>query len=188
LGVESIYRNRSEAYESFIEYLKLDEGERLWVIASSLQGFEAVSGNFSIWDAIKVGARNKNLRVLLTDPEYSRYREKPEERISGQIKGEIGVALNKLTEIHQVPDDFIRLYPGTPTVAAIATSSHMLLNPYPYGDSSFHCFSIIVRKTADEKHVYNQYIDKHFQQGWKLARELTDRDKQWYQALSQSDV
>jgi len=181
LGVDAILRNRSEAFHLFVDYLRSEVHQsgpksRLWIIGSSLQGFDVVASTITIWDAIDAAVPSGCLRVLLTAPEVSHFREKPEDRIPGQIKGEIGVALNKLLESHRIPAEFIRLYPGSPTVTAIATSTHMFLNPFPYGLSSFHCFSLIVRKTSDETDIYNQYIAAHFEKGWKLSRPLTQED------------
>jgi hypothetical protein len=145
-----------------------------------------VTSTFTIWDAIDAAVPSGCLRVLLTAPEVSHFREKPEDRIRGQIKDEIRVALNKLRGNHRIPDEFIRLYPGTPTVTAIATSTHMLLNPFPYGQSAFHCFSLIVRKTSDKTDIYNQYIAAHFKREWKFSRPLTQKDIRWLRGQTMS--
>ena len=184
LGIEAVYPSRADGFDAFVTFLRTevqDSGprERLWIIGSSLQGFDSVGASFTIWDAIDSAVRARCLRVLLTAPEVSHYRESPENRIGGQIRNEIGTTLNNLYLNHRVPESSIRLYPGTPTVAAIASSTHMLLNPYPYGRSAYKHFSLIARKTSNDRDIYNQYIEAHFKRGWEFGRHLSDSDKRW---------
>ncbi len=176
LGVEGIYRNRHDCFEHFVPYLNAelaDHPQRIWIIGSSLQGFDIVVGTqYTIWDAIDAAVGSKCLRIILTAPEISHLRDGPEGRIPGQIKQEIGTALTKLLTNHAVPESYIRLYPGSPTVTAIATSNHMLINPFPYCRSSYHCFCLIACRTGDSDDIYGQYISDHFERGWDFARPL----------------
>lgn len=191
LGLEGVFQTRADGFNAFVGYLRAETEptgpkKRLWIIGSSLQGFDigARSAAFTIWDAIDRANDAGCLRVLLTSHEASHFREGPEEKpIKGQIKREIGSSLLKLIDQHQVRSDFIRLYPGTPTVSAIATSSHMLLNPYPYGCPAHFFFSLIAQKSSDESDIYNQYIDAHFERGWRFGRELSEEDKNWLDEL-----
>ncbi|MCI4624430.1 MAG: toll/interleukin-1 receptor domain-containing protein [Candidatus Magnetoovum sp. WYHC-5] len=178
LGVEGIFKNRSDGYDWFVQYLRAEAesqgpNKRLWIIGSSLQGFDVGGANrYTIFDAIEKVRTPQCLRVLLTDPDISHYREKLEEKGKGQIEQEILASLKKLMETYKVPTDCIKLYGGTPTVSAIATSTHMLLNPYPYGIPAHKCFSLIVKKTSDDSDIYNQYIEAHFEKGWKYGKPL----------------
>ena len=157
----------------------------MWVVGSSLQGFAlAVADAYTFWKAIEDAAAAKCLRVLLTAPEASHYRDKPEGRNRGQIRREIGESLNKLLTTCKVPKKYIRLYSSSPTVTAIATSKRMLINPFPYCQSSFHCFCLIVRSTTpDGSDIYGQYIEKHFKCGWDRARPLSIKDEALAQSL-----
>lgn len=190
LGIEAVYQNRADGFDAFMPLLHAEvqasgPKERLWIIGSSLQGFDVAAGaSFTIWDAIDDAVAAQCFRVLLTAPEVSHYREIPENRIAGQICTEIATTLKNLCTNHRVPESSIKLYPGTPTVAAIATSNHMLLNPYPYGRSAYKYFSLIARRTSNHRDIYSQYIDAHFKRGWEFGRHLSESDKKWLSGVA----
>jgi len=51
-------------------------------------------------------------------------------------------------------------------VFLMATSSHMLLNPYTYGSVAYHMFCIEVEKRHSTECIYDAYLAHHFQRGW----------------------
>jgi hypothetical protein len=65
---------------------------------------------------------------------------------------------------------------GAPTVFVIATTSKMLLNPYPHTRESNRCFSLIVRKTKSDSDIYHQYKRFHCETPWDRAREQTPQE------------
>jgi len=156
-GLEMVYPNRMEALKEFAPYMK-EEKEEILIIGSSLLGlFLYVPGFKDI-----VQENPKRFKFLLTHPDDSRKREGPEGRDQGVIKGEIIEGIHKLMN-WGVPLENIQLYRGSPTVFTIITSTHMLLNPYPYCTEAYRCWCLQVSSKGS---IYKQYYEKHFKDAW----------------------
>jgi 8-oxo-dGTP pyrophosphatase MutT (NUDIX family) len=174
LGLVTVFRSRAEGLEALAPLLENEiqtTKKRLWLVGSSLQGFDvgAASGRSNVVTAVAAaaGIAGLDVRILLTDPSHCGHREAPEKKNPGRIAAEIEDGISKLL-MEGVPPDRVRLYPGTPTVSAVATDDYMLLNPYPYAQPAHQCFSMLVRKMS-EGGIYQQYCQSHFEQGWELG-------------------
>jgi hypothetical protein len=115
------------------------------------------------------------LRLMLTNPEVGDRRAQQEHRDPGQIPADIRQSVRDLSNAG-VPRDSIKYYGGSPTVFGLATSQHMLLNPYPYEQESHRCFTLIVRKTEYRKDIYHQYRKAHFDDPWEHAQTVPESD------------
>ena len=147
-GLEMVYPNRMEALKEFALYMK-EEREEVLIIGSSLLGlFLYVPGFKDI-----VQENPKKFKFLLTHPDDSSKREGPEGRDPGVIRREIIEGIHKLIK-WDVPLDNIRLYRVSPTVFTIITSTHMLLNPYPYCTEAYRCWCLQVSSKGS---IYKQY-------------------------------
>lgn len=197
LGLEMIYHDRATALSNFTKYMR-DEARqdngRLYIVGSSVRG---LTENISDIDHIIQNAlglenqgdrfvqkrpkKNFDLRILLTHPEYSHFRENQEDRPTGAIEDEIFDGLRKLEATTPVdypnpPDHYlwniVRMYKGTPTCFMIVAGNHMLINPYPYEEEAFKSFCIVVRKVEggtpyDEgRTIYSQYLRAHMEKPW----------------------
>lgn len=185
LGVEHVFRTRFEALKAFAPYIRQEidrarrgEEARLWFVCTSLRGFFFQSGGgFSPRDLIRDAAAEErlSLRILMTQPDWARAREIQENRPEGRIRWEIEDEARRLTDDFHVNHEDIRFYAGSATVFAIATTEHMLLNPYPYQTEAQNCFSILVHRVergrADREptDIYGQYLKHHFERAWECA-------------------
>ncbi|HEX8861773.1 MAG TPA: hypothetical protein VGC06_22255 [Actinomycetes bacterium] len=207
LGIESAYLTRTEALKGFAPYLDaelnkakaLQAGEalqtggtkeraRIWLVSSSMKWFLSTTmDNFDGRQLITTAAtfakgndRFLDLRILMTHPDRGDERAAQERRREGAIPAEINENLQSLKELGVTPQ-MVRLYGGTPTVFAIATSEFMLLNPYPYGTEAYRCFCLVIRKTPQEQisvtgapsDIYQQYEERHFEIPWQHADAVT---------------
>jgi len=108
---------------------------------------------------------------MLTEPKFADMRAEQEKRGPGDIPKEIAGSITILRN-NGVRKEFVKYYPGAPTVFAIATSDRVLLNPYPYEESARNCFSVIARSTQNPKDIYHQYLESHFEKPWSRAKEI----------------
>lgn len=213
LGIESAYLTRTEALKSFARYLAaelkrasdlqeggLPKGEpkepaRIWLVSSSMKWFLSTTmdnfdGRRLITSAANFAGGDHpclDLRILMTHPERGDERAIQERRRKGAIPAEIEENRMSLKDLGVSPT-MVRLYGGTPTVFAIATSEVMLLNPYPYGTEAYRCYCLVVRRTPEEEaspsaspsDIYRQYQEHHFEIPWRHAIEL---DENWQPSL-----
>jgi len=156
-GLEMVYANRMDALREFAPYI-VDEKEKVVIVGSSLLGLLLFIAGFE--DMVR--QEPAKFRFVLTHPTSSRKREGPEGRDPGVIQGEILEGLHKLRE-WGVPLENIQLYKGSPTVFMIATSQHMLLNPYPYGTEAYRCFCLQV---SSQGSIFDEYYEKHYKKIW----------------------
>jgi hypothetical protein len=185
LGVQNVYLTRADGLADFNRHIEeeLHRGEqtrrgRLWIVGSSLLGLlDAAAQHFDAGAVLKRAVElGLDVRILMTHPQFAWMREEAEKRAKGTIVHEIRSAIAKLRSCC-VPDGVIRLYPGAPTAFAMATSSHMIINPYPYEASAHHCFSLVVRstqtlpsgRTGKMPDIYGQYLAAHFADPWNRA-------------------
>jgi hypothetical protein len=187
LGLEMIYSDRATALRDFAsamqeEAKRRDAPGKLIIVGSSIKGLiENIKKTPEIvMDAIESKC---DLRILLTHPEYSQYRENQEDRPIGAIEDEIFDGIRKLES--SVESDFphppgqklspmIRLYKGTPTCFMIVAGNRMLINPYPYEEEAYKSFCIAVHKVEPrdrivdiERTIYAQYMRAHFEKPWE---------------------
>lgn len=169
-GFEQIFRSRSKALAYFTPHLTREigrEGGLFYVTATSMRGFLiAAADNFHGGRLLrKLVASKCNVRIMLTHPDTAERRAEAEERADGEILDEVKRTVKELRRLG-VSSEQMRYYRGAPTVFGIATSEHMLLNPYPYESESHRCMTLIVRKTEDPEDIYHQYFDAHFERPW----------------------
>jgi hypothetical protein len=186
LGLEMIYTDRAAALKDFAEAMKKesqkedDEG-KLYIVGSSIKG---LLENVKETDQIIIDALKSNidLKLLLTHPGYSQYRENQEDRSTGAIEYEIFKGIRQLERCiengHSSPPNYnlenvVRLYKGTPTCFMIVAGNRMLINPYPYEEEAYQSFCITVRKVEpqdrvsdQERIIYSQYLRAHFTKPW----------------------
>lgn len=181
LGVLRIFSTRADAFNQFSGYIndeikraKNDEKALLWFVCTDFKGFLNIATNeFNPEELIRSAAAVQDklrLRILIADPEYSVARSGGGES-EDRIRENARTLLDKLHE-YGVDSRAIRQYAFKPTVFAIATSRHMLLNPYPNEDQGHRCMTIVVNKTAPKgasqntRDVYSQYMEGHFGKTW----------------------
>jgi hypothetical protein len=192
LGVEMIFADRKSALIKFQDYMnkieKPDSNEskknRLIIVGSSIKGLLTHLEAFEEIMKTAIIDFDCDLNILLTHPEYSRYRENQEGRSRGVILEEIFNSVLKLDEIWQsaqkeskvlVKDihDCVKFYKGTPTCFMIVSNEKMLINPYPYEKEAYQCFCMIVREIKKENKdilnpsIFKQYFESHYEQPWR---------------------
>ena len=216
LGLEMIYTDRNAARRDFssameFESKRKDIRGKLIIVGSSIKGLiENVKGTPEI---IKNAIESQGeLRILLTHPEYSQYRENQEDRPYGAIEDEIFDGIRELESCvepdYPQPADLklspiVKLYKGTPTCFMIITGDRMLINPYPYEEEAYKSFCIAVRKVEPrdqpidiERTIYAQYLRAHFEKPWERNSvpyahywlEGPDPNKAWERTSSYGDV
>ncbi len=181
LGVIQVHVTRADALNNFSTHIH-DEIERaehgqpalLWFVCTSLRGFLDLETNkFNPQALIRAAATNQNLdlRILMADPEYLATKS-PDAHDSQDLLRRSYAAITRLQRDYGVPASRIRLYAFRPTVFAITTSRHMLLNPYPHEEQGSRCMSIVVARTAldnagsSARDIYSQYLESHFLRTW----------------------
>jgi hypothetical protein len=182
LGITMAYPDRRAALETFLSYLTLYvandniPNRELVIVASSVKGviekYPDLGRRFSqvIEQASKCDC---DVKILLTHPAYSRYREIQESRQQYDIAKEILHAIAWLEGRGLKPNQ-IKVYKGTPTTFMIATNERMLLNFYPYQTEAFNCFCLEVQDTGSDVCIYRSFYDNHFHKPW--IGELEERD------------
>jgi hypothetical protein len=182
LGIIMAYPDRRTALEHFLPYLrayatnKSIPNRELVVVGSSVQGmierYPDIGRQFS--HVIEAGQEaGCDIRILLTHPAFSRYRETQESRQRYDIAKEILHAINWL-EMHKLKNNQIKLYKGTPTTFMIATKERMLLNFYPYQTEAFNCFCLEVQDAGTDTCIYRSFYDNHFHKPWIGEQEERD--------------
>lgn len=184
MGLEHLFQNRDEALATFAVYLteeierhKRHEEASLYIVGTSIRAFLSptignVTGADILTEAVTCGCK---VRILITEPSIAEARAIQEGRTRGYITGEIRNSVQQLKDIG-IERQSIKYYVGAPTVFVIATTSKMLLNPYPHTRESNRCFSLIVRKTKSDSDIYHQYKKYHCETPWDKAREQTPQE------------
>jgi hypothetical protein len=184
MGLEHLCESRDQALATFAGYLteeielhKRNQDASIWIVGTSIRAFLVptmgqVTGAEILTDAVTCGC---TVRILLTEPSVAEARATQERRISGSITEEIRSSVQQLKNIG-IDRKSIKYYAGAPTVFTIATTSKMLLNPYPHTQESHRCFSLIVRRTGWENDIYHQYKKYHCERPWDKAREQSAQD------------
>jgi hypothetical protein len=184
LGVLQVHVTRADALNNFslriheeIERAEHGQPALLWFVCTSLRGFLDLETNkFNPQALIRAAATHENLdlRFLMADPEYLATRS-PDTQDSQDLLYRSYAAITRLQRDYGVPAGRIRLYAFRPTVFAITTSRHMLLNPYPHEEQGSRCMSIVVAKTnpdytgGNSRDIYSQYLESHFTRTWTAA-------------------
>jgi len=186
LGLEMIYTDRALGLRDFAVSMQSEarrgkEKGSLIIVGSSIKGLlENIKETPTIIkDAVDTGCE---LRILLTHPKYSRFRENQEDRPPGAIEDEIFDGIRKLESNFEIgypdPPDLklapmVKLYKGTPTCFMIVAGNRMLINPYPYEEEAYKSFCVAVRKVEQrdmnvdvERTIYAQYLRAHFEKPW----------------------
>jgi hypothetical protein len=223
LGLEMIYPDRATALKDFVRHLRHeverpDQSGQVFVVGSSIKGLlENVPEIVKLIEKAldKPGFK---LRILLTHPRYSKYRENQEDRPTGAIEDEIFDGIRRLESCKQVdyPDNpdrdlsntrkedgiKLKLYKGTPTCFMIVAGEHMLINPYSYEEEAYRSFCIAVRQVDPgasgdtERTIYAQYLRAHFDKAWERNSvpyrhywlEGPDANKAWDRGSCYGDV
>lgn len=188
MGVEFVFEKRGPALDKFAEYLDEElaknehrEESGITIVGTSLRAFLIPSDlKFDGKEIIRRALKKKcPLRILLTDPEVSEQRACQEGADAGAIARQIRESIRELGHAG-VPKQAVRYYRGGPTVFGIATSSNMLLNPYPLAVESHRCFALIVQRTQYSNDIYRQYRKDHFDKTWDHGVAIPDND--WHGA------
>lgn len=184
LGLEMVYQNRQQALSDFVPFMK-EQAEvkgangSIIIVGSSMLGLkEMVVGIKDI--LAKALASECKIKILLTHPKHSKFREIQEERPVGAIEDEIFEGIRFLEDVweeagsptHASIGSCVKLYKGTPTCFMIIAGDHMLINPYPYEKEAYKSFCLNVRKHDDSglqayTGVFHQYYVNHFELPWK---------------------
>lgn len=188
LGMVGAYLTRVEALNHFKKFMtkeieRAQQGQQaqLWFVCTDLQGFiEVQIKNGDLRDIIRAAAQQQtlDLRILMADPEFTATRSGNGADFAA-LRDQLYAPVNELQSKYGVKARAIKFYAWRPTVFAIATSQHMLLNPYPHHEEAHRCMSLIVAKTTesapDEEvdDIYGQYLEKHFILSWNAS---TTRD------------
>ncbi len=87
--------------------------------------------------------------VLLTDREYLTFRAENENVREQSIQDDLVETVHQLTQLRRRYGKRIaaKAFRSPPTCFMIATTDHMLLNPYPYMRTAYSSFALIVRRT-----------------------------------------
>jgi hypothetical protein len=181
LGLLHVHLTRADALNTFSTYIqeeitRAEQGQPalLWFVCASLRGFLDLETNkFNPQALIRAAAAHPSLelRILMADPEYTATRS-PDGHDSADLLRRSYDTITRLQRDYSVPSTSIRLYAFRPSVFAIATSRHMLLNPYPHEEQGSRCMSIIATKTAQHdgdghsRDIYHQYLQNHFTRTW----------------------
>jgi hypothetical protein len=186
LGVVMVYPDRRAALEGFLPYVKAyvanetAPGRELVIVASSLLGVIERHPDIGklFTEVIESAVRsNCDVKILLTHPAYSHYRETQEGRPRYDIAKEILDAI-RWVENAGLSSEHIKVYKGTPTTFMIATKEKMLLNFYPYQTEAFNCFCLDVQDTGDDHCIYRSFYDNHFHKPWTGETRKKDHSHQ----------
>lgn len=186
LGLEMIYPDRKSALEFFAPLMREQskmkgrKGE-LIIVGSSVKGLREAIRNLE--DIIRDASENEDcvFQILLTHPEYCRFRENQEERPTGAIEEEIFQTMLLLEEYWaknptegKSIEQNVKLYKGTPTCFMIIAGDRMLINPYPYEKEAYKSFCLLVKEPSIPKEseeiprsIYQQFYRDHFEFPWK---------------------
>jgi hypothetical protein len=181
LGVTQVHLTRADALNRFSAYMRdeitrAEHGQpaRLWFVCASLRGFLDIETNkFNPQALIRAAAAQSSLdlRILMADPEYTAA-SSGDGKDDEDMRRRGYATITRLQRDYGVQPSSIKLYAFRPTVFAIATSRHMLLNPYPHEEQGSRCMSIVVTRTSDDDSdgashdIYSQYLRSHFTRTW----------------------
>jgi len=176
LGVVGVYPDRKDAFLHFREHWDA-ERESIHIVASTLEGFLKFAGDPGhelIEDRIRNGCA---VQVLLTHPAFLKFRARNENVKESWIRDQLSQTLDQLRSLADSgPGRLeVRCFKAAPTCFAIITTSHMLVNPYPYMRTAYSCFALVARKTSRGDDIYHVYHDYHFQRPWEESEPLADR-------------
>jgi len=164
MGIRNVYANRTDALTGFYPVLA-EERNSITVVCSSFMGVMRVAPQ-KVALLLKAKAKDVEWRILMTHPEFSKWREQQEDRKPGSIEQEIRESVGTLTKDWGIPGESIRFYKGAPTVFMMFTPDRMLLNPYCYGTEAFKTFTLEVARTRSGEDIYAQYVLNHFERSW----------------------
>jgi hypothetical protein len=184
LGISRVHLTRVDALNRFSKHM-LDEIDRahhghpsrLWFVCTDLKGFlDPETDNFNPQELIRsaAAAPTLDMRILMADPEYTAARSETS-GTSTELRQRSQAMVNRLRGEYGVQESAIRFYSFRPTVFAIATTSHMLLNPYPLEGEGHRCMSVVVNRTSaadadgHARDIYHQYLRSHFDATWAAA-------------------
>jgi hypothetical protein len=166
-GVTGIFRRREIAVKAFARALD-EESREIMIIGSSLKGLLQKEEYHPIADKIrfKVNQGKTIIKFLLTHPIVADMRASQENRRPGEIGREILTSLEILRD-WQIPEEYVRLYLGTPTCFAIKTTRQMLINPYPYISVSFDSPCLHLQYSTEvgadrPYYFFDEFNSRHF--------------------------
>lgn len=181
LGIVHVHLTRINALNRFSQYIReeigrAEQSERaiLWFVCTDLRGFLDIETNkFNPQALIRAAAEQPtlDLRILMADPEYTVARS-GDGGNSAELRQRAYALVSRLQDEYGVKASAIRFYAFRPSVFAIATSQHMLLNPYPHQEQGHRCMSMVLTRvigpdTDGNSHdIYSQYIRTHFERTW----------------------
>jgi len=179
LGLESVHIDRNDALRAFqhaidAETRLMQRGYafRFWVVGSSLRGFlhNALTESW-----LRLAAPSTDARVLLTWPGIADQRDmKITDGTAFMHDVQRAVATLRRFGFSR---ERVRYYKASPRTFAIATSRHMLINPYPYTGDAYNCFSIIVAATRQaNRGIFGQYLFAHFVDPFDSAEAVPEAD------------
>lgn len=181
LGVVGVHLTRLDALNQFSSHI-LHEIERavhgqhslLWFVCADFKSFlNTETHEFNPQGMIRAAAAQPtlDLRILMADPEYTIARS-GDRGDSEDFRQRTHAFIALLQGEYGIKATALRFYAFRPSVFAIATSRHMLLNPYPLEEQAHRCMSIVVTRSAgaeangDARDIYSQYIRSHFERTW----------------------
>ncbi len=173
LGVVGVYPDRKDAFLHFRDPWD-NEQDRIHIVASTLEGFRKFVGDAG-HELLETKLANRcKVDVLLTHPDFLKFRAENENVQESWIRGQLQQTLDQLKSLNRIaPGGLkVRRFAAAPTCFAVITSDHMLLNPYPYMRTAYSCFALVVRSTTKRDDVYHVYHDYHFQRAWDRAQKI----------------
>ena len=182
-GVTGIYKRRETAINAFVSAID-EEATDIMVIGSSLKGLLLKEEYKPVCDKLRFKCDRGLCKVkfLLTHPIVADLRAKQESRNPTEIGLEIIKSLEELRTWNQAYCH-VKLYLGTPTCFAIKTTRKMLINPYPYGTTSYDSPCLIVEDAPEggaerPSYFFDEFKTRHFG-AWEtqFSVPLTDFDR-----------
>ncbi len=173
LGVIGVFRNRLEAFTSFRSQWD-KEPKRIDIVASTMEGFRNFSGDAGHELLERRLESGCTVQLLLTDPEFLHFRAENENVRVQSIQDDLVETEHQLRQLRKAYGEQIsvKTFRSPPTCFLIATSSHMLLNPYPYMRTAYSSFGLIVRQTKRKDDIFHVYHEYHFKRAWKEAKNI----------------
>jgi len=174
LGVVGVYPDRKLAFVSFRDAWDHEEKD-IDIVSSTFEGFRKFvgePGHELLTTKLESGC---GIRLLFTHPEFLRYRAENENVTEESIRNQLEESVAQLQALSAQARGLleIRLFKAPPTCFLIKTSTHMLLNPYPYMRTAYSSFAVVVRRTDQREGVFQIYADYHFERAWARAEKLS---------------
>ncbi len=164
LGIRNAYRSRTDALAAFYAVLER-ESRSLSIVCSSFLGVLRVAPQ-RVADLLRQKSETLRWQILMTHPDFSRWREKQEIRTEGSIAKEIWESVDTLTKDWGIDEESIKFYQGAPTVFMLFTPERMLLNPYTYAAEAFKTLTLEIARSENADDIYSQYVVNHFERSW----------------------